>query len=120
MENLNKHINPLAQAFGEEKCWINWKLEEKDGKLDKIPKMANGRGNAKPNDPSTWSTLAEVEAAQSRFTGIGIMLNDQLLGVDLDHSIENGEVSAQVATFIEKARTYTEVSPSGAGLHIYL
>jgi len=120
MEDQNKRINILVSAFGKEKLWINWQLEEKEGKLDKIPKMSNGHGNAKPNDPSTWSTFADVDAVRNRFSGIGIMLNDKLLGIDLDHCIVDGEVSAQVATFIERARTYTEISPSGTGLHVYL
>lgn len=119
MENENI-INPLVSEFGEQKCWINWKLEEKDGKPDKIPKRSNGQGNAKPNDPSTWSTFAEVGAVRNRFSGIGIMLDNKILGVDLDHCIENGEVSPEVAAFIENAHTYTEISPSGTGLHVYL
>lgn len=116
----NKNTNPLIQAFENEKCWINWKLEEKDGKLDKIPKKSNGLGNAKPNDPSTWGIFAEVDAVRDNFSGIGIMLNDKILGIDLDHCIEKGEVSLEIATFVSRAKTYTEVSPSGTGLHLYL
>lgn len=120
MQNQNEQINPLVSLFGEQKCWINWKLEEKDGKLDKIPKKSNGQGNAKPNDPSTWSTFTDVDCVRGHFSGVGIMLNDKLLGIDLDHCIENGKVLAEVATFIEQAHTYTEISPSDTGLHIYL
>lgn len=116
----NKNINPLIKAYEKEKCWINWKLEEKDGKFDKIPKRSNGQGNAKPNDPTTWSTFEEVDNAKANYSGIGIMLNDKLLGIDLDHCIVDGKVSEEVATFISLAETYTEVSPSYKGLHLYL
>jgi len=37
MENQNENINPLVSAFGKEKCWINWSMEVRDGKPDKIP-----------------------------------------------------------------------------------
>lgn len=120
MKNKNENINPLVLAFGEKECWINWNKEMKDGKPDKIPKRSDGQGNAKPDDPSTWHTFAEVDAVRNHFDGIGIMLNNKILGVDIDHCIINGEVSPEVAAFIEKARTYTEISPSGTGLHVYL
>ena len=121
MQEENEKKETLASALGEQKCWVNWKLEKnKDGKLDKVPKRSNGQGNAKPNDPSTWSTFAEVDAVRNRFSGVGVMFNGKLLGVDLDHCILNGEVSEEIASFIEKAHTYTEISPSGTGLHVYL
>ncbi|MDP4009217.1 MAG: AAA family ATPase [bacterium] len=118
VDDGNKNI--LAQRFGDQRRWVNWQLEEKDGKLDKIPKMSNGQGNAKPNDPSTWSTFAEVDATRNRFSGVGIMLDNKILGIDLDHCIVDGEVSPEVAAFIERARTYVEISPSRTGLHAYL
>lgn len=108
-------------ALQGERCWVNWELVPlPDGRIDKIPKMSNGFGNAKPNVPSTWSTFAEVDAARNRFSGVGIMFTGKLLGVDLDHCIVEGEVSPEVAAFIEKAKTYVEISPSGSGLHAYL
>ena len=120
MENQNVGKETLASVFREKRCWVNWKLEERDGKLDKVPKRSNGQGNAKPNDPSTWSTFADVDAIKNHFSGIGVMLDNKILGIDLDHCIVNGEVSREVSLFIEKAHTYTEISPSNTGLHVYL
>lgn len=106
-------------ALKGEQCWVNWQLVKlPDGKLDKVPKALSGH-NAKPNDPSTWSTFAEVDAARSRFSGVGIMLADKVLGVDFDHCIANGAVSPEVAAFLEQAHTYVEISPSQTGLHAY-
>lgn len=112
-----EHIKELSTP--EEKCWVNWRFEEREGKRTKVPYMPNGE-NAKSTEPTTWSTLSEVEAARGRFDGIGIVFTGTLLGIDLDHCIVDGRISDKVSAVIEKAHTYTEVSPSGNGLHLYL
>lgn len=104
----------------EERCWVNWKYEERDGKTTKVPYTPTGT-RASSKERATWSTYAEVIAAADRFDGIGIVFTGSLLGIDIDHCIsEDGSVPPEVAAFVEKAQTYTEVSPSKTGLHILL
>jgi len=126
---MNKKVRDFAALIADpsEKRWVNWRSEMRDGKRTKVPKMSNGFRNAKPNDPATWSTLDEVIEAMSVLNGaahdgIGVMFTESkmLLGIDIDHCIDNGEVSAEIAAIIEKAHTLTEISPSGTGLHMYL
>src|SRR3989344_218059 len=126
---MNPKIRGVAGMLADshEQRWINWRYEMRDGKRTKVPKLTSGYGNAKPNDPSTWSTLEQVLDAMDQvdggsFDGIGIMFDDSktLLGVDIDHCIVDGEVSPEIAAIIQSANTYTEVSPSGEGLHLYL
>ena len=114
---MHQQIRELSAP--DEKCWVNWRFVTRDGKLTKVPYMPNGQ-HAKSTDSSTWSTFDEALAAQDRFDGIGIFFTGKLLGIDIDHCLVNGAVSREIATIVEKARTYTEVSPSGAGLHLYL
>lgn len=103
----------------EEKCWVNWRLEEKDGRPTKVPYRLDGK-RASSINPDDWSTYIEAEEAKDRFSGIGIVFTGLLLGVDIDHCIVNGEVSHEITEFVEKAKTYTEISPSGTGLHLYI
>src|SRR3989344_3187123 len=128
---MNQKIREFAAAVADPSArqWINWRYEKRpsEDKPTKVPKLTSGNGNAKPNDPSTWSTLGEVIDAMNplhgaSFDGIGVMFTEEkmLLGIDIDHCIENGEIRAEIATIVEKARTYTETSPSGTGLHLYL
>lgn len=107
--HINDNIKGLSAS--NERCWVNHRA--------KVPYMPSGQ-NAKPNDPTTWSTYAEVVATQDSFDGIGIVFTGKLLGIDIDHCIVDGNVSAEIAEFIEQAHTYTEISPSGTGLHLYL
>lgn len=100
------------------RCWVNWRFEERDGKPVKMPYSPSGH-RASSTDNSTWSTFTEVEAARGKFDGIGFVFNREHLGVDIDHCIVDGKVSPEIESFIRKARTITEVSPSGTGLHLY-
>ena len=50
-------------------------------------------------------------------TGIGIAFADDLVGIDLDHCIAEGEIQPWARAIIERLRTYCERSPSGTGMH---
>lgn len=101
-------------------------LEERDGKKTKVPYTIRGK-RAASTDARDWSTYAECKKALDNFgTGIGIVFtSDQtLLGIDIDHVLENKKLVGEHRVAIEKlvtdADTYTEISPSGTGLHLYL
>ena len=114
-QNLQVAPNPLVYAFGEQPIWCSWRMQkDKDGRPTKVPL-------AKSNDPTTWKTFAEIQAT-TEGDGTGIMFppDKLLLGIDLDHCIEGGElIKEELREFLTEARTYTEVSPSGTGLHLF-
>lgn len=91
---------------------------------DKIPYGINGKP-AKSNTPSTWSTLQEVKAflkgAQPAYTGLGFMLErkNKIVCIDIDHCLENGKPNRTATKILEKIDTYTEISQSGTGLHLF-
>src|SRR6266849_1800416 len=67
--------------------WLLWKLEERDGRMTKVPYQPNGR-HADVTAPKTWSTFDVcVRALQTgRFSGIGFVFAKcaDYAGVDLD------------------------------------
>jgi predicted P-loop ATPase len=112
--------------------WLVWKSEEvkspgSDKQLNKrftkVPYQINGK-HASTVDPTTWSTFADAEAASKNFSGIGFTISKHtpLLCIDLDHCLnEEGKISRDdFHIIVEAADTYTEISPSGDGLHIIL
>jgi AAA domain len=101
--------------------WLLWKFEDRDGKATKVPYQASGR-KAKADDPATWATFEDASAAASRFDGIGFVLTseDEFCAIDLDACIINGVVSATAQRLVDNFQSYTEVSPSGRGLHIWI
>lgn len=85
---------------------------------NKTPLKINGR-HASSTDPNTWSSY--LEALNSRAgIGLGFVLGDGIGCIDLDHCLVNGQpVDAARALLADYPNNYTEISPSGDGLHIW-
>ena len=117
-------MNTLVQLFGEKKVWLNWSFEPKKNTniLTKVPKRIDG-SNGSSTDPSTWVTYKEAFTARDRFSGVGLVFEESLniIGVDVDKCLnENKEPENEfLKEFIKTANTYTEISPSGKGLHLF-
>lgn len=75
------------------------------------------------NQPATWAPYAQALAAYQRggFDGLGFVFNgDGIVGVDLDkcRDPQTGEIEPWAAGIVRVLDGYTEVSPSGTGLHV--
>lgn len=122
-DNITEYKNILALTFGKQKRWVNWKYEEvEEGRTTKLPISLDGR-TASSTDPSTWSTYEEV-AKTSQSIGIVFMPDQLLLGIDIDHCLDGNEIVHEeresIIRLIKEVSTYTEISPSNNGLHLYL
>lgn len=107
--------------------WVCWRYETKaDGKETKVPyKVASGRIRASSTDPETWTTFAAAVAfcnAQSWIDGIGVIVtdDDDLVGVDLDGCLNGDDLATWARSIVKKLNSYTEVSPSGHGLRVFV
>lgn len=96
------------------------------GRRGKMPlNPATGEG-AKAGKPSTWGTLEQaIEGVNTgRFDGIGFEFatGGGIVGIDLDHVVdpETGEVQSWALEIVQRMDSYTEYSPSGTGLHIFV
>lgn len=101
--------------------WIVWRKEEREGKPTKVPYQVNGE-MAQSNNKRTWSTFhtAVHTYRNGGYDGIGFMFSkeDPYIGIDIDHCIHDGEFSSLADEIIEMMDSYTELSPSGDGIHI--
>ncbi|MBQ8161855.1 MAG: AAA family ATPase [Clostridia bacterium] len=95
------------------------------GQYDKIPCNPHVPGKyASVADPDTWGTFEDAAFLLSRpiphFDGIGFMLGEGIFAIDLDHvrDKETGLISEDATKIIETMNSYTEISPSGTGIHI--
>jgi P4 family phage/plasmid primase-like protien len=103
--------------------WVCWKREQRNGKTTKVPYCPATGSKAESNDPNTWANFDQAmwEYQQRDFDGIGFVFSahDPFCGVDLDHCItELSEVEDWATEIVSNLDSYTEVSPSGDGLHI--
>jgi putative DNA primase/helicase len=103
-------------------CWI-YALNEK-GKWTKQPYSPQTGRRASHSELMTWSTFEEVLKAYKAggYDGVGFMFcsGDPYTGIDLDgcRDPESGEIEPWAAQIIQTFDTYTELSPSGEGIHI--
>jgi putative DNA primase/helicase len=107
---------------------VVWRAELRGGRRTKVPYAARRPWlHAAVNRPSTWAPFPEALAVVERggADGVGIVLGDGIAGVDLDHVIagrdldHGGRDLEHVAQeLVAELASYTEWSPSGAGLHV--
>lgn len=105
--------------------WVTWRLELDDkGKPTKEPYQARpGDVHASATDPATWASYAAVQAVAARFDGTGFMVSQgPYCGIDLDHCIspETGAVAPWAQAVVDHFKSYTEATPSGEGLRIWV
>jgi primase/DNA polymerase family protein/AAA domain-containing protein len=109
--------------------WVAWRYAiDNKGKPTKVPYQArpDDRGHhakADPTDPDTWAPHAAAEAVAAHFDGIGFMVTKgPYCGIDLDHCInpETGQVAPWAQAVVDRFHSYTEATPSGAGLRVWI
>lgn len=118
-EEIQKIVPTELQAVN---SWCLWKLERKDGRQAKIPYQVSGR-RASTVDPSTWSSLQTCYQTlrSGSYNGIGLILSPavNLTFIDLDGCLIDGQPNEFARSVLQLfPNTYTEISQSGAGLHI--
>lgn len=97
--------------------WVVWKRETRKGKLTKVPYQPTGQ-HAKSDDPQTWADFQTCLDALPNYDGLGVMFANGLMGVDLDHHVdERSNLSDFAREIVATLPTYWELSPSGGGLH---
>lgn len=104
---------------------MGWKLEAREGKLTKVPKIAGTRRGASATDLLTWRCFEEaLEAYEAgKHDGVGFVFcsADPFVGLDFDdvRDPETGDVEDEVIEFIRGFETrYVEVSVSGTSVHV--
>lgn len=124
MDNNNKTINKklkyVNQIPDELKNTEQWVCYD----YDKMPYNPKTGDCAKTNDSSTWGTYQEAlsTAKNSKYAGVGYVFSrdDLYVGIDLDRCLnpKTGKLEDWAQKIIIDLNSYTEVSPSGKGVHI--
>jgi putative DNA primase/helicase len=124
-----EQLSVVPAALVVEPRWIAWRYEERTDKhgrvkMTKVPYRGDGRGKASSTDPSTWTSFdrATDAVALNGFDGAGFVLGDGYAGVDLDgcRHPTTGAVHPEAFKVIAKLDSYTEISPSGCGLKVFV
>jgi P4 family phage/plasmid primase-like protien len=112
---------PALAHFKNKSVWCVWKYEIKNDRWTKPPCSWRNGHRGSITDTANWCTFDEAIAAMTRFSldGIGLVLEAAgCSGVDLDDCITDaGSYTPLAAEAVAYGETYSEVSPSGYGLH---
>lgn len=117
----------IPQELKERPQWVCWREEVRKGKATKVPVNVHTGRKAAVNRPETWANFNEAltyyrEHQGQGIRGLGFVLtqDDPFVFIDLDRCIEpdTGALQAWALKIVERIGSYTEISPSGQGLHI--
>ncbi len=126
---LPVHFDTIPPELADAERFVVWRyrwVKEKGKWKWKKPPYSALTGKAiGTNDPAQLATMEQAQATYTRggWDGIGRVTtaDDRLTGIDLDNCIDAaGNVAAWARAIVEELDSYTEVSPSGAGLRIFV
>jgi len=107
--------------------WVCWSFIVREGKRTKCPICAATGDAASSTDASTWGTFDEAISACRKYTalaGVGFVFSadDPYAGIDLDDCVdpETGDIKAWARVFLDQFNSYSETSPSGRGVKIFV
>src|SRR5258706_5277562 len=121
------NVSNLPQELKDAPRWICWRaVPREDGRVDKVPVNPHRPAyNASTTDSTTWGTFSEAlgtSVAKQGLLGIGFVFSDEdaIFGIDVDHCVTPDGVTESAQEILRNFRhTYTEMSTSGTGYHIY-
>ena len=122
---MNVGTNNIPGELSDHDQWLIWQWKAtEDGKRTKQPVNPHTGELASSTNPTTWGSYEVAVAARDMFgyPGIGFVFtqDDPYCGVDLDgcRNPETGEIEEWAKKIINALDSYSEVSPSGTGVHI--
>ncbi|MEG0896881.1 MAG: hypothetical protein RSF73_05005, partial [Ruthenibacterium sp.] len=108
-ENIPEELKKMPQ-------WVCYKSPSK------VPINPRTGSNAMSTNPDTWSDYNTAVEAVTRLglSGVGFVLSNGVMGIDIDDCFDEntGEISTLATDIVSTVSSYTEISPSGTGLHI--
>jgi putative DNA primase/helicase len=126
---VEPNVDAVPETLREREQWVCWRYKWKPDRNEytKVPYNAETGRRAKSNTPDTWTSfgaaVAYHERADTDTDGIGFMFAERgtVAGIDLDdcRDPDDGDLEAWADDLLEDVRTFTEISPSGTGLHLY-
>jgi putative DNA primase/helicase len=111
----------IPEELKNSKSWLTYKYEPRpDGKKNKIPYDPNT--GKKANNPALGITFEEAKKFENKYDGLGFYVESPYIVIDIDGCVNptNGDVELYAAEIVQELNSYTEASPSGTGLHIWV
>lgn len=119
---------PAIRELQESSQWVAWDFvwKEDKQKWDKPPVNPRTGEFGSSTDPSTWTSYdrAARHVQSKHLAGVGYALTseEERSGIDLDkcRDLSTGAIQPWAQIVVDFGETYTEVSPSGEGLRLFV
>jgi predicted P-loop ATPase len=121
--------DPIPDAMKAVNRWLYWRAETKNGRPTKVPYVIGlPERHASSTDPATWGTFCDALAGMASskgsfsYNGLGFAFQDSgIVFIDFDHvrNAQTGTILPWATEALAHLDSYTEISPSGNGLHTY-
>lgn len=112
---MGNRVPSLPRELTEQDRWVRWRRAHGS----KIPIQLDGK-NASSADAATWTTF-RAASRSGIGDGLGFVLGGGIGCVDLDHALINDQLTPGARKILDSLpASYTEISPSGDGLHVWL
>ena len=101
--------------------FVTWRYEGRGGeKPTKVPYSPRTGRLASVTDRSAWAPFDDAIKVASEYDGIGFVFtkDDPFAGIDLDDASNDPSATERQIRIFNEADSYSEISPSGKGLHI--
>ncbi len=108
-------LNDFPESLKILRRWVAWRYEIRNGKASKRPLQSI-------KNPRAWLSFAEACSCVTHggADGVGFVLGEGLVGIDLDACIDADGTLHEIARDAVGLGTYAERSPSGRGLHLFI
>lgn len=115
-------FSKIPQELRELKRWIAWRYLERDGQRTKVPFCARTFETASSTNPAHWTDFETVLKNGKYFRGPGLVIQPPYIGIDLDQARDpqTDTIEEWARAIIFELDSYTEISPSGRGFHIWV
>jgi hypothetical protein len=116
---------PALVELKSRRQWVSWLYRTRSGSRPTKPPINPNTGmGASHSDPTSWGSYDEALAYTQRrnLPGVGYVLSedDDIGGADLDHCLMDGRLAPWAQEIVDLNESYTEISPSGSGLRIFM
>lgn len=113
----------IPDAMREVDQWVVWKREVREGRLTKVPYNAATGNRASSTDHNDWCSFEVADANALGYDGLGFVFvaGGGMTGIDIDNCIDAaGSLKPWAEPIIRGFNTYSELSPSGKGVKLWV
>src|SRR5579859_3908868 len=117
---LEVNFAAIPEVLKTRSQWVVWTYRLIDGEIKKPPLNPKTGRLASVTSSDTWGSFQDAQRAYETqsisgkalpIAGVGFVLMSGIVGIDIDHCIQEGTITQDASLIAAALQTYTELSP---------